>query len=273
MTFLRRSAVVVVCSLVATACAIGETRYETAIEPLQKASDSVSCTGNFAKPDLAALEPCGDGKGHCYDAAHTPSADKLVACPDATKVCVPDEILEAGGGKLKSCTSIIGPGGCVTATLIPEIIKQGGSALKPDVCAATQLCVPCIDPTHGNAPTPFCQAIGVNEGTCSHGAGTRAPSCCHSAGICMTRDGVPEDSRDDLSRDTCPVNNLCAPAAMVSGDPRKCSLFGLSGVCLDVCFAKMLSTTTQVTRSGCGPTELCMPCLIGKGQGMPGCSE
>ena len=83
--------------------------------------------------------------------------------------------------------------------------------------------------------------------------------------------GVPEDKREDLSRDTCMAGKLCAPAAMVSGNPDHCKVLGVPGVCLDVCFARMLSPAVSVVKGQCRPTEVCMPCLIGKGQGMPGC--
>jgi hypothetical protein len=132
------------------------------------AGGTATCsTTDFVKPDLATLTACGDGKGHCFTKDKVSLASMLTDCPNAAEVCVPDEILQAGGQPLKTCTSIIGAGGCVTASLIPEIIKQGGSALKPDVCSATQLCVPCTDPTHGGAPTPFCQPIGVHQNACS----------------------------------------------------------------------------------------------------------
>jgi hypothetical protein len=132
------------------------------------AGGTATCsTTDFVKPDLATLTACGDGKGHCFAKDKVSLASMLTDCPNAAEVCVPDEILQAGGQPLKACTSIIGAGGCVTASLIPEIIKQGGSALKPDVCSATQLCVPCTDPTHGGAPTPFCQPIGVHQNACS----------------------------------------------------------------------------------------------------------
>jgi hypothetical protein len=43
---------------------------------------------------------------------------------------------------------------------------------------------------------------------------------------------------------------------------------------MDLCFAPMFKSTEQVTRAGCGPTEVCMLCMVAaaKGMDMPGCN-
>jgi len=244
-------------------------------------------TNDFVKPDLGKLTACGEGKGHCFAKNKVSIGDQLTACPNAAEVCVPDEILTAGGQPLKACTSIIGAGGCVTASLIPEIVKQGGSALKPDVCSATQLCVPCIDPTHNGAPTPFCQPIGVHEKECSAaadpaadgGAKTAAAPCCtsngKSNGVCIVEAAVPEAQRSQTKQDACATGNKCVPAAFVAGAPVKCAagLLG-AGVCMDKCFNDMLSLAGGIgvlSSTGCGTTELCIPCNLVSGRGVPGC--
>lgn len=258
------------CSLVATACSIGETTYETVTLPVRTKNETRTCTSPFAKPDLRKLEVCGNGKGHCFDGSKSPLPEsKLEAC-SGSDVCVPDEVLSAGGGKLKSCTFFIGkkPGACIS-TLVKDIDAHKNE-LQRDVCAEHERCAPCIDPTNGES-SHLCDDIGVHEQDCVGGEGARAASCCHGFGVCMNEDAAPDSSRDQLSRDTCASNKLCAPASMVDGKPVKCSVLGFSGVCLDTCFASMLKATTSVTRSNCGPTELCLPCAIGKSQGMPGC--
>jgi hypothetical protein len=250
---------------------------------------AVTCSASdFVKPDLSKLTACGNGKGHCFAKGKLSIANMLTACPNAAEVCVPDEILQAGGQPLKSCTSIIGPGGCVTASLIPEIEKQGGSALKPDVCSATQLCVPCADPTHGGAPTPFCQPIGVHEKECSAtsaggadgGAATpAAQGCCttkgKSNGVCIAETAIPEAQRSQTKQDTCTGADKCVPAAFVAGKPVTCTagLLG-SGVCMDKCFNDMMSFAGGIgilSSDGCGTTEVCVPCGLVSGQGVPGC--
>jgi len=254
--------------------------------PRSDSGASTSCS-SFVKPDLGKLTACGGGKGHCWDKAKTPYADQLTACADASQVCVPDEILAAGGGKLASCTSIIGPGGCVTSALFPEIEKQGGGVLKKDVCKDGQLCVPCNDPTNGNAATPFCQAIGVSDVACAGGPPTPAgdgggaaplPSCCITKGVangvCLPETAIPADQRDDTKRDVCAKGDKCVPAAFVSNKPVACkSSFG-DGVCMDRCFDDMMSIAGGIGilgRSSCGATELCIPCDFVSGQGVPGC--
>lgn len=247
---------------------------------------SLTCSSSdFVKADLATLTACGDGKGHCFAKTKIAIASLLTACPDAAQVCVPDEILVAGGQPLKSCTSIIGPGGCVTATLIPQIIQQGGSALKPDICSPTQLCVPCNDPRTPGATTPFCQPIGVHEKECSAGAGASdggtaaaATPCCttngKSNGVCIAETAVPEAQRSKTKQDVCAAANKCVPAAFVAGTPVKCGGLLGDGVCMDKCFNDMMSLAGDIGllgSKGCGTTEVCVPCSFVSGQGVPGC--
>lgn len=251
------------------ACRIGETNHETIENAVQEVSATKTCSGAFAKPDLATLEPCGDGKGHCYDEKKTALVG-LPACADAGKVCVPDKVLTAGGTKLKSCKFFIGdkPGACLS-TLVGEI-SANANMLKQDACDEDERCTPCTDPRDGT-DTHTCDDNGVYENDCQGGKGSKLPLCCHGQGLCMTEEGVPEDQRDSLSRDTCKSGRVCAPASLVTNKPETCSALGLSGVCIDLCFAKMLGPSAPVMRGGCGATSVCLPCVIGSGQGMPGC--
>jgi len=253
--------------------------------PAASGASSATCgTTDFTKPDLSTLTACGNGGGHCYAKTKVDSASEFTACADATQVCVPDEILLADGSPLKSCTSIIGAGGCVNATLIPAIAAQGGGALKQDVCAAGLTCVPCTDPTHNNAPTPFCQPIGVHTNDCAAGSGAAADAgpppqaCCttngKSNGVCLSSSAIPANQQKNTVQDTCPAADKCVPAAFVDGKPVKCpgDLLG-AGVCLDKCFNSLLGTLggAVLNNNGCGTTELCIPCSLVSGQGVPGC--
>ncbi|MBX3212582.1 MAG: hypothetical protein KF850_11160 [Labilithrix sp.] len=253
----------------ATACSIGETTYETVTLPVRAKNETRTCESPFAKPPLRELESCGDGKGHCFDGARTPLPEsKLRACT-GSDVCVPDKLLLAGGEKLKACTFLNKkPGACLS--LLVKDIELHKNELQRDVCDDDERCAPCVDPTNGE-DTHLCDPIGVHERACVGGEGASAETCCHGFGVCMNEDAAPEGSREDLQRETCPSKQVCAPAAMVEGRPVKCDVLGVAGVCLDTCFASMLRPTTVVMRGGCGPTELCLPCAIGKGQGMPGC--
>jgi len=197
------------------------------------AGGAAACaTDDYVKPDIGKLTACGNGKGHCFDRDKVDAASLFGACPDGKQVCVPDDVLASAGAKPKSCTSIVGPGGCVTSALVPQLEAQGGSALKQDVCAEGQRCVPCNDPTNGDAPTPF-----VVQQT-SFGAGKK---CVPAAFV----EGKPVKC--------------------------KSGLLG-AGVCLDACFNDMLGAAGGIgvlSREGCGTTELCIPCsFIGEA---PGC--
>lgn len=266
-----RLAVVLGCSLLAVACSIGETSYDHFETPAQKVSAVKTCSGAFMKPDLSTLTPCGndDAKGHCYEGAKTRLTD-LPACTGSGDTCIPDKVLEANGGTLKSCTFFLNgkPGVCMNL-LTGQIAAHKGQ-MQPDVCEPNERCTPCIDPTN-QQDTHLCDPIGVHVEKCQGGAAVREPTCCHGQGKCLNPDAIPEESREDMSADICKGGRLCAPAALVDGSPESCSVLGASGVCVDLCFAKMLGPSKAVMRGGCGPTSVCLPCVIGKGQGMPGC--
>jgi hypothetical protein len=250
---------------------------------------SATCAADdFTKPDVASLKACGQGKGHCFAKDKVALGDQFEPC-EGSDVCVPDEILSANGQKLKSCKSIIGEGGCVNTSLIPEVKKQGGDVLTQDVCDAGQKCIPCTDPTHNNAPSGFCEPIGVHTNACTAGGDAPAgggdkpaaalPGCCTSKGksngVCLTETAIPEDQRGDAPQDSCADGNKCVPAAFVEGKPVKCDggILG-AGVCMDKCFNGMMSIAGDIgilDNEGCGNTEVCVPCRFLKDKGVPGC--
>lgn len=256
-------------AVLGVACVIGEERHETVTLARAAATEARECKSAFAKVELARLEACGDGRGHCWDAKRT-ALTGLPPCSGG-RACVPDPVLAAGGGKLRACTFFIGgkPGVCMS-TLVDDIAKHA-SELQQDSCKPDERCAPCVNPLDGK-DTGLCGGVGVYEGDCTAGASEAPARCCHGAGVCMTPDGIPEDSRGDMKADSCVGGRLCAPASLVGGAPVKCDALGLSGVCLDVCFAAELRGTAPVTRSSCGPTEVCLPCAIGGPRGMPGCN-
>jgi hypothetical protein len=272
---IQRTLLLLVFAAAIAACRIGETRYVEETYVIKKASTAMMCNSPFKRVDLSTLEECGDGKGkgHCYEAKKFELSDGLVPCKKSGDVCVPDEMLNSGGGRLKACHSIIGDGACVQAGLIPELERRGKGILQKDSCEEGFTCTPCKNPEANNAPTGFCEAIGVHEAACVGGKAQEVETCCHFAGVCLAPDGVPADKRGDLAHDTCTEGKLCAPAALSDGVPVRCSgPVGLPGVCLDVCFAGILASTEIVLGGGhCRATEICLPCAIGKSQGLPGC--
>jgi hypothetical protein len=94
--------------------------------------------------------------GHCYPQDKLPRAtpgELFSPCDDPSEACVPDELLLAGGKKLKSCTqpdavkAVTGDGGgCVTIALLPEVQRQAGPFLKQQECEPDQVCMPCKNP-------------------------------------------------------------------------------------------------------------------------------
>lgn len=264
-----RFVVAIACVVTTAACTIGETIHETVEEPARSVSEVKTCSGAFTKPDLSTLKTCGDGKGHCYDGTKT-ALSNLPACEEGEGACIPDKVLQANGTKLESCTFFVGnkPGVCMS-TMIKDIDAHKNE-LQKDVCDDDERCAPCIDPRDGS-DTHICDPVGVYEDACKGGPGSQLPTCCHHQGVCISPEAVPEDQRDSLLPDTCPRSKACAPAALVDGHPKPCNVLGDPGVCLDVCFAKMLGPAQKVFRDKCGPTEVCLPCLIGAGQGVPGC--
>lgn len=254
-------------------CEIDYAHFEVQTYPAPlKTGGTKACSGAFATPDLSTLKPCFDGKGHCYDKTKVASTDGLEVCDDAT-VCVPNSVLAAGGKRLKGCTSQIAgkPGVCVEVA-IPEV-KKNEAAIIQDICGEGEKCLPCVDPITDRA-NPFCdEKVGVHQDACTDTGegGTARTTCCHLAGVCVSKDAVPGDQADQLEAQGCPENKICAPTDQVDNAPTKCDLPGGHGVCMDKCFASMLEGVSRMLRSSCRATEVCIPCLVGKGQGMRGC--
>lgn len=255
------------------ACSVGETRHETITLPVREAKETRTCDSKFVVADLSKAEPCGaDGKSHCWPWAKTSiPKDELEACGDEM-ACIPDEILLAGGKKPKSCTFGASEAGACVPLAIKQV-RENAAALGKDVCEDDERCVPCIHPID-ETPTGVCEEAGVHEEDCVGGTGEagRVETCCYGLGVCLDEGAVPGDSREDMSRETCSRGRLCAPAAMADGEPKRCEVFGgFDGVCLPLCFAAMLRGAKPVLGGGCGAAEICLPCAVGKGQGMPGC--
>lgn len=268
---MRRFIVSTTCAVLVAACSIGEQNHETVVVKRRARSEIRTCDSPFVKPDLASLPACGaeqGAPGRCFDGAKT-SLVGLPACSGAD-VCVPEKVLQANGEKLKACKFFIDdkPGVCLSV-LVSDVAAHKNE-LQKDVCDENERCVPCINPI-SNEDTHICDPMGVHEQACAGGAGAEVEPCCHGAGVCMNEDAAPPDQRGQLSREACPAKKVCAPAVLVDGTPVKCEVASFSGVCIDVCFASMLKGAGNVLRAGCGPTEVCLPCAVGKSQGVPGC--
>jgi hypothetical protein len=249
-------------------------------------SASLTCDSPFVTPDLSTLTACGATAGgtggHCYDADKVPTMGTLPATCSGTQVCVPDSILEAGGTTaLETCTSVIGkPGACVS-DFIAEIDKEKAQ-LGQDVCATGESCVPCVNPLD-NLATPFCQRIGVHQDACgaaeagaSMPAATTPQLCCPTEGappqgVCLQGDDIPASQRGKVGQNVCPPDYSCVPSSFTNNDPVACSSAEGSGFCVDECFTGYLGDRALLQGSCPGPRDKCVPCLVGKGEGLPGC--
>lgn len=263
----------VVIGVAITACSIGETNYETIKLPIREAKETRTCESPFVTADLAKAKPCGtDGKSHCFAWSKTSvPKDQLEPCDDPEEVCMPDKLLLAGGKKAAACKFAGSePGGCVPLAF--KQVRENASILQQDACEEDERCAPCIDP-RDDTDSGVCNEQGVHEKDCVGGPGEQGDvqTCCAGLGVCLNEKAVPEDSRGDMSSMGCKSGKLCAPAAMADENPKKCeTALGFDGVCLPLCFAPMLRGM-QGASSDCGPFEVCLPCLVGEGQGMPGC--
>jgi len=242
----------------------------------------------FEKVDLSTLTACGNNRGHCVPKERAPMADALTACPNAAEVCVPDNMIAAAGDKVKSCKSLGDlAGACVTYKLLPDIEAKGGSVLPADVCDPDQKCAPCVNP-QDQKNTGLCDATGVKQAKCEGGATSSTPdagppappppACCttngKSNGSCIDEKLIPADKRAETKLDTCSAGNKCVPTSFFQLKPVACNneVFG-KGVCLDKCFDDMLAGIGSVFlgKDVCGETELCLPCSLASGRGIPSC--
>jgi hypothetical protein len=258
--------------LAITACSIGETNYETITLQARELRETRTCESKFVVPDLSTLRACGtDGKSHCYPWAKTSVAkEELDECDDPAEICMPDKLLLAGGKAPKECTF----GGSDKGACLPLAFKQiakNAAALSKDVCEDDEKCVPCIHPIE-KVDTGVCHESGVHEADCVGGLGEQGDveSCCAGLGVCVALSSVPEESRADATSMGCSGGTICAPAAMANEKPKRCETFGgFDGLCLPKCFAPMLQGAD--TSDDCNVFEVCLPCFIAEGQGMPGC--
>lgn len=248
--------------LAPAACAIGEVKLENVEVYIPQASEYVTCRSPFVKVDLSALPKCGGpdrGSGHCYDGTKVPVvAGQLSPCDDGS-VCVPDNLLTAGGAKLKSCTfSFNGqPGACIS-TLLKDVDAHK-DFFKEDGCAENERCIPCIDPRDGK-DTGLCAETGPHESACTGGTGETPTLCCHWRGECIEESAVPADLKSTMIKDTCPGSKVCAPISQIEAKPDRCEVLGAPGVCMDMCFLGSLKGTLR--QSTCAGTERCMPCAL-----------
>lgn len=258
-----------------TACKIGETSYETITLPMRQVKEKRTCDSAFVVADLSKAKPCGtDGKSHCWALSKVNiPPEELEPCDAPGEACMPDKLLLSGGKKAGSCTFAGSePGGCVPLAF--KQVAKNAAFLQRDACDADEVCAPCIDP-RDNTDSGVCSPQGVHEKDCVGGVAEQGDveSCCAGLGTCLKESSVPESARGDMSPMGCSKGTLCAPAALADENPKKCeTVGGFDGVCIAKCFNPMMQGLDGLS-SDCNAFEICLPCFIGEGQGMPGCGD
>lgn len=218
--------------------------------------------------DPSTLPACAPG-AHCLPDALVPAemAERLARCPDNQSMCVPDELIAAGGNFIPpTCESVAGAEGRCLSTALPEVSEQA-ALLPQSTCTADHLCVPCFSPLD-STETGACRLScdpGPSEGP------TQLPACCDGRGTCVPAEAAGENA-DRLGEDTCAEDQglLCAPNVFLSGDfaPATCEtgfiqvLFGedyAEGRCLPECLPDV--DNFLIGQDGCEEGFKCAPCL------------
>jgi hypothetical protein len=218
-----------------------------------------------AQPPRTFGDCCND-QGRCLPAALLAPAQQRGlgrdVCAAASELCVPEPFLNDPQFVPKTCrvAAFGGEGRCLPACLLARDARRG--LLAADGCEAFELCAPCFDPFTGQA-----------TGSCAQGAdpGPAQPAlvfgtCCGSAGRCLPMASVPVGQRSLLGRESCAdTATLCVPEVLVSEPdftpaPCRTAAWGAEGRCLWACLPSVAERSAVLSRDGCEPEQLCVPC-------------
>jgi hypothetical protein len=251
-------------------------------------SDPVGgCVGPLGPPvDPTTLPACCPmyGGAHCVESV----PDNFVSLVDPCTgggYCVPDDFIATGGVFTPTaCTSVNGPGVCLSAC-IPEV-GMYVSILPQDVCAADERCAPCVSPLN-NMDTGAC-SIGFTCGGGAGGAGggstgsggappatcphegppvvdpTTFPPCpACGGGHCVPNALVPSAEATELA--SCDGTSTCVPDPIIASGgnfilPTCMSVAGFEGRCASVCIPQVASEASSLPQSTCASDEVCAPC-------------
>jgi hypothetical protein len=234
---------------------------------------------------------CDDGPAHCVpsDQVLPALASALGTCSDGTSVCMPDPIIEAGGGyQPPPCTSSVGnaAGVCLSKCISLVANNSQSAVLGQDGCGDGELCVPCINPFDGTSTG----ACSINEKLCSGddgGVGDGGAAMCPYTGPplldpssfddcapacggahCLPAASVPAAQQGLL--DKCPAKGgapgLCAPDKLIETGgnfvPKTCaSVAGAEGRCLSTCIPQVAAQAAQLPQDVCPGGTKCAPCF------------
>ncbi|MBI4508761.1 MAG: hypothetical protein HY698_03935 [Deltaproteobacteria bacterium] len=250
--------------------------------PSDNGDDPATCVYDGDEPvvDPTSLPACA-GDAHCLRKDLVPAdfQDRLAACADTTKLCVPDLFLETGGDFiLPTCRSVNDSEGRCVSRVIPEV-KEQEATLPQSTCTVHERCVPCYSPLDG-----------MDTGSCriSCDTGPKEPAkplsaCCEDRAKCVPKELISEDDKKNLKEDTCkdvkPDTYLCVPKEMLDSAyvPPSCMAKGLLGDYTGVCLSECLDFGIQgflLVRGDCAEKFKCAPCvnpITKEPTGAPGC--
>jgi hypothetical protein len=220
-------------------------------------------------------------------------------CDNGSGACVPDTVIASGGGPPTEC-KVSGKAGRCLSMCIPEVASNVSLLTRgdSDACADDERCVPCVDPTTGDATgicdldttvgsTNECVATGTAQAgsaigakanetiTCpfdptkaTPGDPSRFPSCGDGKGRCLENSLVPADIATRLAQ--CPADGgapgLCVPEVYVVEKgrhlPTSCRSFaGIEGRCFSTVFTDVKNEEGILQQDACTVDERCVPCF------------
>jgi hypothetical protein len=256
-----------------------------------------SCSNPAPIVDPNTFQECAPG-GRCVPAqivmATAPqSVAQLGPCTQVQGgLCVPENAVRYGANYKPTACQLAGTleGRCLPLFL-PPVQAQAAmlSALgsSPNCQQGVELCVPCYNPTMGNAPTGACTLTACDRPTnlppAPGGPGgiTDAfPPCVQGRGACIPPQLIaaqrPGQSLQNLAQRDCENGGLCVPLGVLANAYARCSgILGIlvnRGTCLDT---EVLEGVPSVPSRQCQANTSCVPCevlLLGP-TGAPGCRE
>jgi hypothetical protein len=219
------------------------------------------------------------GGAHCVPAALVPASQQSQLATCAGGFCTPDSLSSSGGKAVpKTCTSAAGAEGRCLSTCLP-LVAAKASILPQDVCAASERCAPCYDPTAADptVPTGACSVACDKPAkpptllTCPWTGPpvvdpsvfpACAPAC--AGAHCVPAALVPASQQSQLA--ACP-GGFCTPDPIASSDdhyvPPACQPFGdpaSEGRCTSDCLPSVQAQSSQLVQATCASGNLCAPC-------------
>ncbi|MBN1654768.1 MAG: hypothetical protein JXA30_13435 [Deltaproteobacteria bacterium] len=228
-------------------------------------SCSISCDPGPSERARTFSECC-DGVSVCIPEDLVPSEDRPNFdendCEEKGMLCIPKEMASDPDGYVpQPCESWDGAEGRCLPACLPEVANQA-DWLTRDRCPAGFICDPCFDPRTGDE-TGACRIAGdpgPEEDVYSF------PECCGGLSLCIPEEAVPEEDRDQLTRDSCSSKDaLCVPKGLASEPTtfvaQVCSVWGgAEGRCLPECLPEVAKSADRLERADCPDGHLCTPC-------------